>query len=40
MRGFKPRGLDEDQVKNFRGMVRQPLVTPKRLIAEVTERVD
>jgi N-methylhydantoinase A len=40
MRGFKSLGLDEAQVKNFRSMVKQPLVVPKRLIREVSERVD
>lgn len=40
MRGFKSLGLDEDAVKNFRSLVKQELVVPKRLIGEVTERVD
>ncbi len=40
MRGFKSLGLDEDQVKNFRSMVKQELVVPKRLTREVSERVD
>ena len=40
MRGFKSLGLDEDQIKNFRSMVKQPLVVPKRLIREISERVD
>jgi N-methylhydantoinase A len=40
MRGFKSFGLDEDQVKNFRSMVKQELVVPKRCIREVSERVD
>ncbi|HEY8723675.1 MAG TPA: hydantoinase/oxoprolinase family protein [Gaiellaceae bacterium] len=40
MRGFKALGLDEEQTKNFRSLVKQPLVVPKQLIAEVTERVD
>jgi N-methylhydantoinase A len=40
MRGFKALGLDEEQTKNFRSLVKQPAVVPKQLIAEVTERVD
>jgi N-methylhydantoinase A len=40
MRGFKSLGLDEDEVKNFRAMVKQELVVPKRLTREVSERVD
>lgn len=40
MRGFKSLGLDEDAVKSFRSLVKQELVVPKRLIGEVTERVD
>jgi N-methylhydantoinase A len=40
MRGFKSLGLDEDAVKNFRSMVKQELVVPKRLTREVSERVD
>lgn len=40
MRGFKSFGLDEDAIKNFRAMTKQQLVVPKRLIREVTERVD
>ncbi|HEX4033809.1 MAG TPA: hydantoinase/oxoprolinase family protein [Solirubrobacteraceae bacterium] len=40
MRGFKSLGLDEDGVKNFRSMVKQELVVPKRLTREVGERVD
>ena len=40
MRGFKSLGLDEDEVKNFRSMVKQELVVPKRLTREVCERVD
>lgn len=40
MRGFKSLGLDEDAVKNFRSLVKQELVVPKRLIGEVSERVD
>ncbi len=40
MRGFKSLGLDEDQVKNFRSMVKQELIVPKRLTREVSERVD
>src|SRR3954454_2451467 len=40
MRGFKSLGLDEDAIKRFRSLVKQELVVPKRLIAEVSERVD
>lgn len=40
MRGFKSLGLDEDAVKSFRSLVKQELVVPKKLIAEVSERVD
>jgi N-methylhydantoinase A len=40
MRGFKSLGLDEDGIKNFRDMVKQELVVPKRLTREVSERVD
>lgn len=40
MRGFKSLGLDEDEIKNFRSMVKQELVVPKRLTREVSERVD
>ena len=40
MRGFKSLGLDEDAIKNFRDMVKQELVVPKRLTREVSERVD
>lgn len=40
MRGFKSFGLDEEHVKNFRSLVKQTPAVPKRLIAEVTERVD
>ena len=40
MRGFKSLGLDEDAIKRFRSLVKQELVVPKQLIAEVTERVD
>jgi N-methylhydantoinase A len=40
MRGFKSLGLDEDAIKSFRTLLKQELVVPKRLIAEVTERVD
>lgn len=40
MRGFKSLGLDEDGVKNFREMVKQDLVVPKRLTQEVAERID
>ena len=35
MRGFKSLGLDEEQIKNFRSMVKQPMVVPKRLIREI-----
>lgn len=40
MRGFKSLGLGEEQIKNFRSMVKQPPVVPKRLIREITERID
>ncbi|MCL6575043.1 hydantoinase/oxoprolinase family protein [Kyrpidia sp.] len=40
MRGFKSLGLEEEDVKHFRMLVKQPLVVPKSLIAEVSERVD
>jgi N-methylhydantoinase A len=40
MRGFKSFGLDEEHVKNFRSLVKQEPVVPKRLIAEVSERID
>ncbi|WP_210494507.1 hydantoinase/oxoprolinase family protein [Patulibacter sp. SYSU D01012] len=40
MRGFKSLGLDEDAVKSFRTLVKQELVVPRRLIGEVTERID
>ena len=40
MRGFKGLGLEEDELKSFRTLVKQPLVVPRRLIGEVTERVD
>jgi N-methylhydantoinase A len=40
MRGFKSLGLGEDEIKNFRSMVKQEQVVPKRLIREVSERVD
>src|SRR5918911_1826542 len=40
MRGFKSLGLDEDAIKRFRSFVKQELVVPKGLIAEVSERVD
>ena len=40
MRGFKSLGLDEDAIKNFRSLVKQELVVPKRLIGEASERVD
>ncbi len=40
MRGFKGIGLDEEAVKRFRTLVKQPPVVPRHLTAEVTERVD
>lgn len=40
MRGFKSLGLDEAAIKDFRSLVKQELVVPKRLIVEITERVD
>lgn len=40
MRGFKRIGLDEDDIKRFRTLVKQPPVVPRGLTAEVTERID
>ncbi|MEU7815477.1 hydantoinase/oxoprolinase family protein [Pseudonocardia sp. NPDC049154] len=40
MRGFKGIGLDEEEVKRFRTLVKQPAAVPRRLTAEVTERID
>lgn len=40
MRGFKGIGLDEEEIKRFRTLVKQPPVVPRRLTAEVTERID
>lgn len=40
MRGFKSIGLSEEAVKRFRTLVKQPPVVPKRLTAEVSERLD
>ncbi|MHB1807692.1 MAG: hydantoinase/oxoprolinase family protein [Solirubrobacteraceae bacterium] len=40
MRGFKSLGLDEEEIKSFKTLVKQELVVPKRLIGEVSERVD
>ncbi|SFJ44374.1 N-methylhydantoinase A [Amycolatopsis sacchari] len=40
MRGFKATGLEEDEIKRFRTLVKQPAAVPRRLIAEITERVD
>lgn len=40
MRGFKGTGLDEEDVKRFRTLVKQPPVVPPHRTAEVTERVD
>jgi N-methylhydantoinase A len=40
MRGFKSLGLDEAAMKDFRTLIKQELVVPKTLTAEVTERVD
>lgn len=40
MRGFKSIGLAEEQVKQFRTLVKQPPAVPKRLTEEVGERVD
>ncbi|GAA0923841.1 hydantoinase/oxoprolinase family protein [Pseudonocardia zijingensis] len=40
MRGFKSTGLGEDEVKRFRTLVKQPPAVPRRLVAEVTERID
>ena len=39
-RGFKGTGLDEEETKRFRTLVKQPAVVPPPLTAEVTERVD
>jgi N-methylhydantoinase A len=40
MRGFKGIGLDEDEIKQFRTLTKQPAPVPRKLIAEVTERID
>ncbi|MGH3099194.1 MAG: hydantoinase/oxoprolinase family protein [Streptosporangiales bacterium] len=40
MRGFKSYGLAEEQVKQFRTLVKQPPAVPKSLTEEVSERVD
>ena len=40
MRGFKSIGLAEEDIKRFRTLVKQPLVVPRHLTAEVTERID
>lgn len=40
MRGFKAGGLDEEETKRFRTLVKQPVVVPRTLTAEVTERID
>lgn len=40
MRGFKSIGLEEEDVKRFRTLVKQPVAVPRTLIAEVTERID
>ncbi len=40
MRGFKATGLEEDDIKRFRTLVKQPAAVPRRLIVEVTERID
>ncbi|MGI5127982.1 hydantoinase/oxoprolinase family protein [Pseudonocardia sp. CA-107938] len=40
MRGFKSTGLDEEDVKRFRTLVKQPTAVPRRLTAEITERID
>lgn len=40
MRGFKSRGLDYEQVKRFRTLVKPAVAVPRNLIAEVAERVD
>ncbi|WP_406690816.1 hydantoinase/oxoprolinase family protein [Saccharopolyspora sp. ID03-671] len=40
MRGFKGIGLEEEEIKRFRTLVKQPPAVPRRLTAEVTERID
>ncbi|GAB3165086.1 hydantoinase/oxoprolinase family protein [Amycolatopsis sp. NPDC004378] len=40
MRGFKGIGLEEEAIKRFRTLVKQPAAVPRQLTAEVTERVD
>ena len=40
MRAFKSRGLDAEEVKRFRTLVKPTPAVPRELIAEVTERVD
>lgn len=40
MRAFKSRGLDHEEVKRFRTLVKPAPAVPRELIAEVTERVD
>jgi N-methylhydantoinase A len=39
-RGFKGTGLDEEETKRFRTLVKQPAAVPPSLAAEITERVD
>ncbi|GAA4910197.1 N-methylhydantoinase A [Actinomycetospora succinea] len=40
MRGFKSIGLDEEDIKRFRTLVKQPTAVPRAMTEEVTERVD
>lgn len=40
MRAFKSKGLDYDEVKRFRTLVKPKVAVPRELIAEITERVD
>lgn len=40
MRGFKGIGLDEEEIKRFRTLVKQPPAVPPQRTTEVTERID
>lgn len=40
MKGFKSTGLDEADIKQFRTLVKQPVLVPKKFVAEVSERID
>ncbi|MFI0815907.1 hydantoinase/oxoprolinase family protein [Streptomyces sp. NPDC021098] len=40
MRGFKGTGLEEEEIKRFRTLVKQPPAVPRSRTEEVTERVD